>query len=124
LKKVHGVNAVRQAETHTAKLSGPAPSPSKLKMAIEKLKRYKPGSDQILAEVIQAGGNILHSEIHKLISSIWNKEEIPQMWEVPVTVPIIKRVIKLNVVTIERYYYYQLHTKFYQIFLSVRPVLM
>jgi hypothetical protein len=33
--------------------------------------------DQILAELIQAGGNTLHSEIHKVINSIWNKEELP-----------------------------------------------
>jgi hypothetical protein len=45
---------------------------------IEKLKRYKsPGTDQILAEMIQTGGNTVHSEIHKLINSTWNKEEFP-----------------------------------------------
>jgi hypothetical protein len=39
------------------------------------LKKYKsPGSDQIPAELIQAGGEILLSEIHKLINSVWNKE--------------------------------------------------
>jgi hypothetical protein len=37
------------------------------------LERYKsPGSDQIPAELIQAGGEILRSKIHKLINSIWN----------------------------------------------------
>jgi hypothetical protein len=42
------------------------------------LKKYKsPGSDQILAELIQAGGEILLSAIHKLIHSVWNKEEFP-----------------------------------------------
>jgi hypothetical protein len=36
-----------------------------------KLKKYKsPGSDQILAELIQAGGESLQSEIHKLTNSI------------------------------------------------------
>jgi hypothetical protein len=36
------------------------------------LKRYKsPGSDQIPAELIRAGSEILHSKIHKLIKSIW-----------------------------------------------------
>jgi len=41
------------------------------------LKRYKlPGTYQIPAELIQAGGNTLHSEIHKVINSIWNKEEL------------------------------------------------
>jgi hypothetical protein len=38
-------------------------------VAIAKLKSYKsPGSDQIPAELIQAGGDILHSKIHKLRS--------------------------------------------------------
>jgi hypothetical protein len=42
------------------------------------LKKYKvPSSDQIPAELIQAEGDILWSEIHKLINSIWYKEELP-----------------------------------------------
>jgi hypothetical protein len=41
------------------------------------LKKYKPpGSDQIPAELIQAGDDTLLSVIHKLINSIWNKDEI------------------------------------------------
>jgi hypothetical protein len=35
------------------------------------------GSDQIPVELIQAGGKILLSVIHKLITSVWNKEELP-----------------------------------------------
>jgi hypothetical protein len=43
-----------------------------------KLKKYKsPGSDQIPAELIQAGGEILLSAFHKLINYDWNKEELP-----------------------------------------------
>jgi hypothetical protein len=46
------------------------------------LKKYKlPGSDQILAELIQAGGKMLLSVIHKLINSVWNKEELPDQWK-------------------------------------------
>jgi hypothetical protein len=42
------------------------------------LKKYKSlGSDQILPELIQAGGKILLSAIHKLINAIWNKKELP-----------------------------------------------
>jgi hypothetical protein len=48
------------------------PSRLEIEIAIAKLKKYKlPGSDQILAELIQAGGE---SAIYKLINSIWNKE--------------------------------------------------
>jgi hypothetical protein len=42
------------------------------------MKKYKlPGSDQIEAELIKAGGETLVSVIHKLIISIWNKRELP-----------------------------------------------
>jgi hypothetical protein len=41
------------------------------------LKKYKsPGSDQIPAELFQAGGETLLSQIHKLDNSVWNKEEL------------------------------------------------
>ena len=50
-------------------------------MAIEKLKSHKsPGIDQIPAELITAGGRTIRSAIHKLIISIWNKEELPEEW--------------------------------------------
>jgi hypothetical protein len=49
-----------------------------MEIAIAKLKKYKsPGSDQIPAELIQAGGEMLLSVIHKLMNSVWNKEELP-----------------------------------------------
>jgi hypothetical protein len=47
-------------------------------IATEKLKKYKSaGSDQILVELIQTGGEILLTAIHKLINSVWIKEELP-----------------------------------------------
>jgi hypothetical protein len=71
LLNVHGVNDVRQTEIHTAEALVPEPSSSEVEIAIEKLKRYKsPGIDQIPAELIQAGGDTLRSEIHKLINCI------------------------------------------------------
>jgi hypothetical protein len=66
---------------HTAEPSAPKPSSLEAEITTEKLKRHKPPHiDQILIELIQAGGNILHSEIHKLINStsIWNKGESSQ----------------------------------------------
>jgi len=42
------------------------------------LKKCKsPGTGQIVAELLQAGGRILHSEIHKFIKSVWNKADMP-----------------------------------------------
>jgi hypothetical protein len=70
---VHGVSVVRQIEVHTAKTFVPDPSPFEVEIAIAKLKKYKLlGTNQILAEMIQAGGETLWFEIHKLINYIWN----------------------------------------------------
>jgi hypothetical protein len=34
---------------------------------------------------------MLRSDIHKLINSIWNKEELPEQWKVSVIVPVYKK---------------------------------
>jgi len=79
LLNVHGLNDVRQTEIHTAEPLVFEPSTFEVEMAIDKLKRYKlPGIDQIPAEIIKAGGRTIPSEIHKLLNSIWNKEELPE----------------------------------------------
>jgi hypothetical protein len=67
----------------------PEPSFTEVEIAIGRLKSYKsPGTDQTLAKLIKAGSGILYSEIHRFISSIWNKEELPQQWKESVTIPI------------------------------------
>jgi hypothetical protein len=92
LLNVHGVGGVRQTEIHTAEPFVPEPSASEIEVAIGKLKRYKfPGVDQIPAEIIQAGGETLRTEIHKLIKLIWNKEELPHQWKESIVVPIHKK---------------------------------
>jgi hypothetical protein len=49
------LNDVRQIAIHTAETLVPDPSPFEFQIAIAILERYKsPGSDQILAELIQA----------------------------------------------------------------------
>jgi len=75
----HGVNDIRQTEKDTAEPLVPEPSASEVELAIEKLKSHiSPGIDQIPAELIKAGGRATHCEIHKLIISICNKEELPE----------------------------------------------
>jgi hypothetical protein len=75
---VQRASDVRQTEIHKAESLVCDPSPVEVEISIAKLKRFKsPGSDQIVAELIQARGEILHSKIHKLISSIWNTEILP-----------------------------------------------
>jgi hypothetical protein len=54
--KVNRISGVRQIEIHGAVLLVPDPNPIEVQIAIAKLKSYKsPGSDQIPAELIQAG---------------------------------------------------------------------
>jgi hypothetical protein len=94
-------------DIHWAEPLVPEPSLVKLETAIEKLRSYKsPGTDQIPAELIKGEGEKLCSEIHKLICSIWNKEELPQRWKESIGVRII----------IEDSPYCQLPTKFYVTF--------
>jgi len=63
----------------------------KFELAIEKVKRHRsPGTDQIQAELIKAGGKTFRSEICILINSILNKEEFPEKWKVSIIIPIYK----------------------------------
>jgi hypothetical protein len=38
--------------------------------------------------MFEAGGRTICYEIHKLIDSIWNEEELPEEWKESVTAPI------------------------------------
>jgi hypothetical protein len=55
-------------DIHMAEPLVPEPSLVKVEIAIGKLKRYEsPCIDQILVELIKAGGETLYSEIHRLV---------------------------------------------------------
>jgi hypothetical protein len=41
--------------------------------------------------LIQAGGEILRSEIHKLINSLWNSDELLDQWEESLILPVYKK---------------------------------
>jgi hypothetical protein len=89
-----------------------------VEIGIAKLKKYKSsGSDQILAELIQAEGETLLSAIHKLINSVWNKEELPDQRKESIIVPVHKKGDK-TVIIFMGYHCYQLHTKCYPVSLS------
>jgi len=82
LLKVNGVYNVRQTEIHTAEPLVAELSAFEFKINVVKLETHKsPGIDQIPTEFIKAGGGNIGSEIHKLINSIWNKEELPEEWK-------------------------------------------
>jgi hypothetical protein len=82
---VHNVNDV------IAEPSVPGPSWLEDEIAVTKSNIYKSlGNDQILAEMMQAGGEALMYVIHKLINSSWNKEEMPVKWKEFTVVPVHK----------------------------------
>jgi hypothetical protein len=63
-----------------------------VEIVIRELKSYKSSStDNMPAELIKAGGETLYPEIHILICSIWNKEELPQQWKESVLIAIHKK---------------------------------
>jgi len=76
------VNVNRQAEINTAVPLVPEASAYEFQMTIENLSSHKsPGIDQIPAELIKAEGKTIRCEIHKLIISISNKEDLPEKWK-------------------------------------------
>jgi hypothetical protein len=79
-------------EIPTAEPLIPETGPLEVGFAVAKLK--SPGSDQIPAELIQAGDEILRSEIHKVINSVRNKEELPEQWKQSGVSPVYKKGIK------------------------------
>jgi hypothetical protein len=86
LLNVHNVSDVRQIITVEPLISGP----SSFWVEITTLKKYTSlGSDHTPAELIQAGGDILLSAIHKHINSIWNKEEFHDQCKESVPVCLI-----------------------------------
>jgi hypothetical protein len=92
----------------------PQPSASEVEAAIGNLERYKfPSADQIPAELIQAGGKTLLSEIQELVKFIWNKAELLHQWKESIVVIIHKKGDKTDCSNC------QLHTKFYQTFFSL-----
>jgi hypothetical protein len=89
---VHGVNDVRQTEIYTSELVVLESCSFDVETGSKKLKTYKsPGINQIPAELMQAGGNTLRFQSHKLINFIWNEEELPYQWKEIIIVPIYKQ---------------------------------
>jgi hypothetical protein len=91
------VSDVRKLEACTAEPFVPGPSRLKVEVAVAKLKKYEsPGSDQIPAKLIQAGGEILLSAIHKLNNSVWNNEAFLDQWNESIIVPVHKKSDKTD----------------------------
>jgi hypothetical protein len=113
LMNVHKSSAVRQIQVYTAEQLVPSPSRLEVEIAIAKLKKYKSqGSDEI-PELIQAGGKILLSAIHKLIPFGIRKNCLISGRSL-LLYQFTKRVTKLAVIIIVGYHCSQLHTKFFE----------
>jgi hypothetical protein len=115
LLNMHNVHDVRQIEVHTSEPLVPDLNRLEVEIGIAKLRKCKsPGSDQIPAELLQAGGEILLSAIHKLINFVCNKEDLPDQFT--------RTVIKLTVIITVVYHYCQLQlsTVNFQNFVSSR----
>jgi hypothetical protein len=67
------------------------PSFSEVGIEIGKVTRCKSsGSDKIQGELITAEGETLLYEAHKLIISIWNKQQLPDQWKQSIILPVLK----------------------------------
>jgi hypothetical protein len=65
---------------------------SEVGISITKFKKYKsPDTDQIPAELIQKGAEMLRSDVHKLVNSTWNMEELPDQRKESITTPTYKK---------------------------------
>lgn len=55
------------------------PSKEEVKEALKSLKRNEaPGEDEISADILKAGGDLVINQIHKLIIQVWNEEKLPE----------------------------------------------
>ena len=91
LFNVNVFNDVRQTEIHTTETLMPEPSAFEFELANEKLKSHKsPDIDQIPEDLIKAVDRTIRHEIHKLIISIWNKDELSQERKESNIVPIYR----------------------------------
>jgi len=106
LFNAHGVRDIGQAEIHTAEPLEPEPSAAEVELAIDKLKSHKsPVIDQIPAKLIKAGCRTICLDIHKLITSIWKKEKLPEEWKESIIEPLTRMGIKQIAIIIEAYHF-------------------
>jgi hypothetical protein len=119
LLNVHRVSDIRQIEIHTAELLVPDPSPFEVEIAIEMLEEYKlSDSGQILAELIQAGGETYSLRFVNSSILFTVRKNCLISGRSLLLYHFTRRAIKLTVVIIVGCHSYQLYTTFYPISFS------
>ena len=73
------------------------PVPMNLRWLLKRLKDTKPGTDQIPAELIKAGGRTTSYKIYNLINSIRNKDKLPEEGKKSTTVSIYNKKDKTRI---------------------------
>jgi hypothetical protein len=87
-----GFVMLRQKKISSHEILTPESISFEAEIAVANFKKYKsPGINQISAELIQSEGEILRSDIHKLVNSLWNNEEISKRWKESLIAPSDKQ---------------------------------
>jgi hypothetical protein len=89
------------------------PTLEEVRDSIKALRNNKaPGADNLPGELLKYGGDGVTTTIYSLITSIWEKEYVPEEWCRSVICPIYKKGDKLECITIEELYCCAQHIKF------------
>uniref|UniRef100_A0A914XLD6 Endonuclease/exonuclease/phosphatase domain-containing protein n=1 Tax=Plectus sambesii TaxID=2011161 RepID=A0A914XLD6_9BILA len=76
------------------------PSIEEVKIAIRLMKTGKAaGSDEVTAEALKYGGDILAQRVHSLICLMWCSNQIPHTWKVATIVPSSRKATQRTVTT-------------------------
>jgi hypothetical protein len=112
-------NDIRQTVMHTTEPLVYQPNPSEVEIAIENLERYKlPTIYQIPVQLIQAGTKHHILSFTNLLILFGIRKNCHGSGRNLLLYVFVKRVVKLTIVILEGYHYYQLNTKFYPSFFS------
>ena len=80
------------------------PSYSEVCSIINKLKVNKAGgTNNIIPELIKQGGRTSKQRIHKLITIIWEEEQLPNQWNEGIICPVYKKGGKIGLHELQTY---------------------
>ena len=69
-----------------------APTRKEVAEAVESLKSFKAaGPDEIMAEVLKAGGTAVVDWMHRIIQKVWRTERVVEEWRMSTIVPLLKK---------------------------------